>query len=224
MSAAVATNYMELVERLPLNSLLILSNVSQDDYENLLEEREGKRNVRITYDRGRLEIMTLSAEHEGFKSLFAHLVAILAEELNLPLIGRGSVTLRRELTDSGIEPDDCYYLRHAAEIRGRKRINLKTDPPPDLAIEVDVASPSLNKLPLYASVGVPEIWRLQGDDLTFYRLTAGEYLEIAVSDLFPFLTPAALLDFLRLGNKEDITAMNRAFREWVKQQCAAGRA
>ncbi|HWQ31516.1 MAG TPA: Uma2 family endonuclease [Blastocatellia bacterium] len=222
--SAVATSYLELVEKLPPNSVLILNNVPWDDYENLLEEREGQRRVRITYDRGKLEIMTLSAEHEGFKSLLAHLVAILAEEMNQVLIGRGSVTLRRELTDSGVEPDDCYYIRHAAEIRGKKRIDLKNDPPPDLVIEVDVASPSLNKLPLYAALGVPEVWRLKGDDLKFYRLVEGEYLELAASDLFPFLPPSVLMDYLRLGDSEDIIVMNRAFREWVRQHRPAGQA
>lgn len=222
--SAVATNYLELVERLPQNSVLILNNVSRDDYENLLEEREGRRRVRITYDRGKLEIMTLSAEHAGLKSLFAHLGAILAEETNQVLIGRGSVTLIRDMTDSGVEPDDCYYIRHAAEIRGKKRINLKNDPPPDLVIEVDVASPSLNKLPLYAALGVPEVWRLKGDELKFHRLVEGEYIALEASDLFPFLSPSVLMNYLRLGDSEDIIAMNRAFREWVKQHRPAERA
>ena len=224
MSAAVATNYMELVERLPLNSLLILNDVSWGDYENLLEEIEGDRHVRISYDQGRMEIITLSFGHERWKSFFAHLLAILAEELSMPLIGGGQVTLKRKRQARGKEPDDCYYIHHAAEVRGKDEIDLAIDPPPDLAIEVDVTSPTLDKFPIYVSLGVLEIWRYENDRLSFYRLAEARYEEIEVSDLFPFLTPTVLLDFLRLGNKEDITAMNRAFREWVKQQRAAGRA
>jgi Uma2 family endonuclease len=214
--SAVATRYLELVEKLPPGSVLILNNVSWDDYENLLEELEGQRHVQISYDQGRMEIMTLSFGHEKWKSFFTHVIQILTEETGLPMISGGQVTLRREAAGRGKEPDDCFYIHHADAVRGKEEIDLTTDPPPDLAVEVDISNPSVSRFPIYVSIGVPEIWLFDGQSTRFYRLAENDYLEIPASDLFPFLTPAVMTDFLRLGDSEDINAMRRAFREWVR--------
>jgi Uma2 family endonuclease len=222
--SAVATRYLELVVKLPPGSVLILNDVHWEDYENLLEELGDQQHIRVSYDQGRMEVMTVSWEHEGWKTLFPHLVKVLTEELNLPLRGAGSVTLKRELEARGKEPDECYYITHFQAVRGKRRISLETDPPPDLAVEVDITSPSLNKFPIYASVGVPEIWLFDGVTAKFYRLTDEEYVEIPASDLFPFLTPAVLTDFLRLGESDDLNQMTRAFREWVRQHRPGGKA
>ncbi len=213
---AIAPVHREFIENMPEGSTLTLRDIDWDEYESVLEELNGLRRVRVTYIQGSLVIMTTSAEHESWKSLFAHLVATLAEEMNLPLIGRGSLTLKRKRKGKGTEPDDCYYLQHAADIRGKKRIDIDSDPPPDLAIEVDITSPSLARLPIYAALGVPELWRFDGQVMIFYSLVNERYEEISASELFPFVSPAIITDFLLLGDSEDITAMNKAFRQWVQ--------
>jgi Uma2 family endonuclease len=157
-----------------------------------------------------------SAEHEVNARLFEHLIAILTEELNLEFASYGSVTLKRQKKSKGTEPDDCFYIRNIAQIIGKKQINLEPDPPPDLAIEIDVTHPSLDKLAIYAGLGVPEVWRYNGARVEFYQLIQEGYEIIAKSALSPFLTPSALVDCLHLGSSQGINAMRRAFRAWVQ--------
>lgn len=208
--------YLEAIETLPENGRLLLSDVSWNDYEALLEELSEQRHLKISYDEGNLEIMTLSPEHEAFKGLFTHLIQILTEELNLPYKSLGSTTMKRKKRDRGTEPDDCFYIENVAKVRGLRRLDLTTDPPPDLAVEIDVTHPSLDKMPIYAALGTPEFWRFDGKQVQFFRLVKEQYLEIQHSDHFPFLTPAAVLAHLEIGDSEDINEMRRAFREWVR--------
>lgn len=217
---ATTTNLFEGIETaldsLPEGSKVELNDVSWDDYEQLLEDVSEMRSFKIYYDNGRLVAMTVSYEHEGIKSCFPHLLAILAEELGLSLRGAASTTLKKSKKKKGGDPDDSYYIENAHKIRGKKRINLATDPPPDLLIEVDVTNSSINKFAIYAAMGVPEFWRYEGDEMHFYRLEGEDYLEITQSVHFPFVTPAVITAFLKLGDSEDIPPMNKAFRAWVK--------
>jgi Uma2 family endonuclease len=225
--SATATGYMEVIEQsldaLPPGSSIVINGLAWDEYEDLVEEMDGIADIKLMYDDGRLEALTLSPEREEPKSLFVSLLGVLAEETNTPLRCFGSSTLKKKGKRKGADPDECFYIGHAAEMKGKKRLNLKTDPPPDLVIEVDVTSSSLDKFAIYAGIGVPEFWRYQKDKLHFHRLTSNQYTEIAVSDHFPFLTPAIVTDYLRLGEEEDVTAMNRAFREWVRTARKKGR-
>jgi len=172
--------------------------------------------VRLSYDQGLLEIMSPSAKHEKYARLFEHLIAVLTEELNLEFVSCGSVTLRLQKKSKGTEPDDCFYIRNVAQILDKEWINLETDPPPDLAIEIDVTHPTLNKLAIYAGLGVPEVWRYNGARVEFYRLVEEGYAVIPASHLFPFLMPAALVEYLRLGSTQGINTMRRAFQAWVQ--------
>jgi hypothetical protein len=122
-----------------------------------------------------------------------------------------------------LEPDGCYWIANAPAVRGKRRINLSVDPPPDLAIEVDVTNSSLNRMSIYASLGVPEVWRLDGQTLTFHHLGAGRSYAVAThSRAFPFVTPADLMSFLALFAAQDETSAVLQFRTWVRQQLAAG--
>jgi Uma2 family endonuclease len=208
-------NYLDAIKCLPEGATLHLQDVSWIEYEDLVERRDEVSHVRLSYDQGRLEIMSPSAEHEDYARLFEHLIAILTEELNLEFASRGSVTLRRQKKSKGTEPYGCFYIRNLAQILGKKRIDLETDPPPDLAIEIDVSHPSLDKLAIYAGLGVPEVWRYNGARVEFYQLIEEGYITISTSTLFPFVTPTALADCLRLGSSQGINAMRRAFRAWV---------
>jgi Uma2 family endonuclease len=211
-----ATDYLDAIDHLPVGGKLYLEDVSWDEYEELLEELEGKRRVRISYDNGRMEILTLSPEHEAPSRLFGHFIQILTEELDLEYLSIGSTTLRRKSYLQGKEPDDCFYIGDLDRILGKKRLDIDFDPPPDLAIEVDVTNPTVDKMAIYAGLGVPEVWRYDNDQVEFHRLAGQRYKQAPASALFPFLQPAVVAEHLRIGYTQGVNTMRRAFREWVR--------
>lgn len=194
----------------PPEQRVTLRNVSWETYERLLADLRDSSAPRLTYDRGTLEIMSPSSEHERYNRTAAQIVEELAVELDVHIDSLGSTTFRRGDLDQGFEPDSCFYVRNAAGVRGKKRIDLGTDPPPDLVVEIDITSPSLNKFPLFAKVGVPEVWRYDGRRLAIYELTGGEYLERDASVAFPAVTSAAVTSFIN-----DSETMTRP--EWVRK-------
>lgn len=200
-----------------------LSDIDWRTYSRLLRLFAERPGIRLTYDRGELEIMTPSLEHDDDGSFLGDLVFVMSEELGLPLRRGGSVTLRRRLKRRGIEADACFWIANAPRMAGRRRLDLRTDPPPDLAIEVDVTHSSLDRLAIYAALGVPEVWRLVADILTFHVLGAdGSYAAAAVSRSFPLVTPADLLGFLQQARlAADQNVITRQFRDWVRQRRAA---
>jgi Uma2 family endonuclease len=214
--SAQTIGLFEAIEALPAGSTLLLHDVSWAEYEELLAQLPDSHRFRLSYDQGTLEITTPSSRHESLKSLFAHLLAVLTEELNLNLVGLGSTTFRLPEAVRGTEPDDCYYIEHAQRIAGRDTIDPATDPPPDLVVEVDIAHPSLDKFPIYASLKVPEIWRHDGRILQVFRLTGDRYTQTQHSGLFPFLPAEALTGIVRQGKEQGIIPMIRSFRDWVR--------
>jgi Uma2 family endonuclease len=204
------------VETMPPGSAMHLQDISWEQYERYLREVDEKIHVRLSYDDGRLEIMSLSPEHEGIAGLFPHLIFVLAQECQMRFLSRRSTTMRKQAKAKGTEPDDCYYFKNYPAIAGKKRFDLAVDPPPDLALEIDITSPSLSKFAIYAAIGVPELWRHSGNRMQFYRLDGDAYVEISHSDLFPFLTPDVLLNHLRQGELSDTVAMANEFRDWVR--------
>jgi Uma2 family endonuclease len=210
------------VRQPPPGSCLRLSGVDWRTYSRLLRAFAERPGIRLTYDRGELEIMSPTLEHDDGRVL-GTFVFVLTEELGLPLKHGGSTTLRRRLRRRGIEADECFWIANAHRMAGRRRLDLRIDPPPDLAIEVDVTHSSLNRLSIYAALGVPEIWRLDGDALTFYVLGPGPaYQIVATSQSFPLVAPADLLRFLQLArqaaNENPVVGQ---FRAWIRQRRAA---
>jgi Uma2 family endonuclease len=217
MSAvAVAPNALALIEYMQPGDRLYREGVSWDAYEALSHELDGVRNIRLSYDQGRLEIMSISPEHEKPTGMFTHLIQVLTEELALEFISFGSSTLKRQRKQRGKEPDDCFYIGDLARIIDKQRLDLDYDEPPDLAIEVDITNPSINKFSIYAGLGVPELWRYDGEEVEFFRLEEDDYAPLHTSDLFPFLTTEAVAEALRQGSTLGINAMRRAFRQWVQ--------
>jgi Uma2 family endonuclease len=208
--------------RIPMSQRFILDNVTWGGYTRLLREFS-HRHFRMTFDRGLLEIMTLSHKHESFAQLLGLLVLAITLELNLPLHLGGSTTLRRKRKQRGLEPDNCYWIAHEADMRGKSEFNLRTDPPPDLAIEVDITRSSLNRMGIYASLRVPEVWRYDDQGLTFWTLNAKkEYDSAAVSTLFSLpIAPADLMPFLQLRSQMDDNSIFRQFRDWLRARIAA---
>ncbi len=163
-------------------------------------------------------------EHDDAGWFLGDLVFVLTEELGLPLKRGGSTTLRRKLRRRGIEADASFWIANAHRMAGRRRLDLRTDPPPDLAIEIDVTSSSLDRLGIYAALKVSEVWRLDGDELTFHALGPdGKYAAVARSLAFPQVTPADLVGFLQEARQAgDENLVIRKFREWVRLKRSTG--
>lgn len=196
----------------------LFQGISWAAYERLLVVRDRVRpNVRLTYDHGRLDVVTVAGIHEQWKKTLAMLVECLAEELGLPLVPVGNVTVAREDLDRGFEPDECYYIQNAARVVGITALDFERDPPPDLAIEIEKSRTAIDRLPLYAAVGVPEIWRYNGDDLIVLRLQAGRtYAPVPVSPTFPGVPLAQIEQALHRVGTTDIGSIVRQFRAWAK--------
>ncbi len=201
---------------------VVLKNISWQTYESLVNELTEQRGIRLTYDRGTLEIMTPSDPPEGNKQILGRFVETVTEELNVEIRSLGSRTCKREDLERGLEPDQCYYIENEAIVRSLNQINLNQDPPPDLVIEIDITSSSINRLELYASLGVPEVWRYDGSRLIFYQLEGQEYVEREVSPHFPFLSPSEIMGFLETQKDVGETSMIRGFRQWVRSQIQSG--
>jgi Uma2 family endonuclease len=193
---------------------LVLPNVSWQTYQDLGDVLQD-RSIRLTYDRGALEIMVVSPEHERFKGLFGLLVFTLARFFHLKIGVFGSFTHQRKDLARGLEPDQCFYLARLAAVKGKKRINLKRDPPPDLAIEVDITRSSLDRMGIYAALGVIEVWRFDGKALQVYLLEDGAYKLSGSSPTFPDVSIKDLVQFLRLGQREDDVTMVETLEAWL---------
>jgi Uma2 family endonuclease len=195
-----------------------LDDVSWDFYEHLLEEL-GERRVRVTFDRGSLELMAPTYRHENYARSLGLFVMVLCEELEVAVKGGRTTTFRREDLDRGLEPDDCFYIRNVRKILGKDVINLAIDPPPDLAIEIDITSSSLDRMGIYAALGVPEVWRFDGQTLQVWCLTRdGEYEERERSPTFPTLPLGPVVEFLLEAAALDDVTLTRKFRTWVRKQ------
>jgi Uma2 family endonuclease len=196
---------------------VVLHGISWETYECLLAEHQESSGTHFTYDRGRLEIVVLSAKPEAAKHVLTLLVEILAEELNIDVYGLGSTTFRRADLERGFEPDACFHIQREALVRGKDEIDLTVDPPPDLVIEIDITSPALNKFPLFAALGIPEIWRYDGTRVSFFGLEDGEYSARAESGSLPKVTSTVLTAFVEKDKQLKRTAWSRYVREWVRQ-------
>jgi Uma2 family endonuclease len=196
---------------------LVLEDADWDLYEKLLKT-VGSRPIRITYDDGRMEIMSPLPEHEWPQKIISRLIEALALETGTELAAYGSTTFRTKAKAKGLEPDECYYFRHERQMRARKRINLKKDPPPDLVLEVDITSRSIPREPIYAAMGVPELWRWDGRLLHCMHLIKGRYRLRKHSIAFPFLEPAQLLPFIEMAGETSGNTTVRALIKWVREK------
>jgi Uma2 family endonuclease len=202
----------------PLDGIqhIVLENAPWELYEDLLDNI-GDRPIRINYDQGRLEMMSPLPEHEEVKGIIGRLINELTVALDMEIKSLGSTTFRREDKAKGLEPDECFYFKHERRMRGRKRLNLKKDPPPELVVEVDITHRSVDREAIYAGLGVPEIWRWDGTKLECLELTAGAYRLRTRSLAFPSLAPADLTRFIRMRTRTGENAIIRKFREWIRE-------
>ncbi len=194
----------------------MLYGVSWETYVALRDAPENDH-VRMTYDRGELEMMSPSKPHEQFARLLDWLIHVWVEELDLDIVSCGTMTCRREDLEQGFEPDNCYYVEHEARMRAKEELNLSKDPPPDLAIEIEVRSGGERKLRLYEAFGVPEAWRYDGKTIQVYHLGSdGLYTSQSSSRAFPgFPLAEAQRALSQIGTASE-TALVKSFRHWVR--------
>jgi len=177
----------------------------------------------MTYDRGELEIMSPSRAHEEIALMLGTLIDVWAIELDVGIVGCRTMTIRRADLKRGFEPDNCYYVQHEPQMWDKKKINFKVDPPPDLAIEVEVSRKLSNKTGIYAAFGVPELWCWSGNTLRVFELTKeGEYLPRDTSVCFPKLPIAKIEEVVRQLGVVRRTTLVRSFRDWVRANVQPG--
>jgi Uma2 family endonuclease len=199
---------------------VLLHGVRWSTYEALLEDLEGCRK-RLTYDDGSLEIMTISSRHEWSKSLIGRMIEAMTEELNIPIRSGGSTTFKSQSKKKGLEPDECYWIANEPVVRARADLDLEVDPPPDLAVEVEVSRSALDRLGIYAALGVSEIWRSAGSQIMISQLQDdGTYASVDQSPTFPWLPMAELGRFLEASQTMGETRWIRSFRAWVRAEVA----
>ena len=197
---------------------VVFNHLSWLSYRQILQALGENNRAHLFYDRGTLEITMPLEEHEFYRELIGLFIRILVVELGLKIKSMGSTTLAREDLERGAEPDNAYYIQNQAKVLG-KRINLTEDPPPDLVVEVDITHTDINKLELYARLGVPELWRFNGEIWRIYRLEKGVYQEEEFSPTFPLVPKTKLYEFLATAKEDEVKA-EKNLRAWVVSQLA----
>lgn len=193
-----------------------LHSLNWDAYQQILHALNEGRSTRLTYDRGTLEITMPSEAHEFAAELIGLFIRILVGEMGLELKSMRSTTLQRPDLDRSPEPDNAYYIQSHHKVAA-KTIDLTQDPPPDLVVEIDITHTDIDKLQLYANLGVPEFWRYNGQIWRIYQLHDGSYQELEISPTFPFVSKQKLYDFLTEAQRSEIKA-EQALRTWAKNQ------
>lgn len=197
---------------------VLLRNISWQTYQYLVKDFEQQPAIRLTYDRGLLEIRMPLDPHETYKKLLGRLVEALTEELEIEIRSLGSRTCDRVDLTQGLEPDQCYYIQNEPAVWNKAQIDLSQDPPPDLAIEIDITSSSINRLNIYANLGVPEVWRYDGQSLLMYCLQDRQYQVFDQSLAFPILSASDIKRFLDLKKTTKENQLVRLFRDWVRNR------
>ena len=201
-------------EPLPQQRFVVRQS-SWQTYQAVLKAFEDSP-VRVTFDRGALELMSPSGPHERLKKLLDRLISAAAEELEIPLRSQGSTTFSREELNRGLEPDECYYIEHEPDVRDRDDVGSDA-PPPDLAVEVEVSRTALDRMGIYADLGVPEVWRLSGTDLVMLRLDeSGHYQEVDRSEIFPEIPRSVFTELLDRRIETTELKLVRDFRRWIQ--------
>jgi Uma2 family endonuclease len=209
-------SYYDLVIQLPEDTVLIRHGVSWEEYEELLEQVGEASGLRISFDSGALKVMTLSPEHESYARFIDSLIGVIRLRLRINIRFFGSSTMKKSKRRKGLEPDACFYVQSADMLGNRIQLDFETDPPPDIAVEIDVHHDSRDKLNIYAALGVPELWRYDGEELMISVLEEDHYVTATHSQALPLLTSQILTDFLtRLRDEGELQAL-LAFDEWLQ--------
>lgn len=183
-------------------------------FQTIRQALGAHRVMRLTYDQGVLEVTMPLEDHEFAVRLIERFILILIVELGMKLKTMGSTTLDRAVLDRSAEPDNAYYIQNQPLVAGRN-VNLNHDPPPDLVVEIDITHTDIDKLRFYASMGVPEFWRYNGETWLIYQLQEDAYEEVEASSTFPNVPKIKLYEFLAQARQDEVTA-ELNLREWVR--------
>ncbi|HEV3339968.1 MAG TPA: Uma2 family endonuclease [Pirellulales bacterium] len=208
-------------DKLARERRIVLSGIPWELYEQLRDNEENWH-VRMAYDRGKLELMSPSPDHEAIKELICEMIKVFTAEMGIPRRSLGSTTWRRADAAKGLEPDGCFYILNHQRVCRRRHVDLKIDPPPDLAVETEISRSAVGRLHIYAALGVPEVWRWRKKGLAAYSLGEnGKYVEREFSLNLPMLRVKDLEPFLEFEGAADESVWNRRFRAWVRERFAA---
>jgi Uma2 family endonuclease len=202
----------------PAEQRTLLTNISWQTFKAMLIDMGSERATRLAYDEGLVEIMTPLMPHENSNRLIEVFVGVLCEELGLEIKRAGSLTLTRDDLERGAEPDSSYYIQNEPLVRDKAEIDLDNDPPPDLVLEVEYSRSRIDKLSLYAAMGIPEFWRYNGSVLRIYRLESGQYVQCNNSPTFTPIAVTEIPKFLQQSRKVGEITCTRNFRNWIRQQ------
>ncbi len=194
---------------------IIVRHVDWAEYERILAEHASSSAPRFVYDHGVLEIMSPFPEHENLDWALERLAETAAEALGIDFASLRSTTFRRADLQRGVEPDSCLYLTNVAAVRGKKQIDLLVDPPPDLAIEIDITHSTLDKLAIYAEFGVPEVWRYADEQVAFHIRSGTRYSRRSESLVLPGVTVDAITPFVISIMTANRLTWLREIRAWA---------
>jgi Uma2 family endonuclease len=200
---------------------VLLQGITWQTYRSLVLELESQPTKRLTYDNGVLEIWMPLPPHETYKRWLGRLVEIVTEEMDLEIRSLSACTWSRQDLLKGVEADECYYIQNEEAVRGKMEIDLAVDPPPDLAIEIDITNPSLPRLPIYAALGMPEVWQFDGEQFQILQLVTGEYEAQLQSQALPMMTLQVVGNFMAQAQEMGETSWAKMVRQWVRQQPSA---
>ncbi len=199
----------KIIEEAPSVERILLQNASWETYHRLNEEQINVAGLHFFYNDGDLEIRFESYKHGKYTYLLTSLINALATNLEIDLVGAGSTTFKQEKKKKGFEGDASFYFKNADVVRARDEIDLNSDPAPELVVEVDITHGSLQKFPIFAGLGVEEVWRFNGKEVKFYRLENEDYKEVAESICLPNVKSETVTNLLFAAQE-----MKRI--EWLK--------
>jgi Uma2 family endonuclease len=212
------TEVLEATEHLPDGATLLIHSFDWDEYERLLVDLGNSPHLRLSYDSGNLRILSISSEHDQYATAIEGLILTFCDEFEITLEGLGCATWRSQALAKGVEADASYYIQNAQRIIGKRKIDLATDPPPDLVVEVDLSTDARHKFPIYGALGVPEIWRYDGEVIQLYLLRDGDYVEAGTSEVLPGLPRDLFIESLNVNKTEGQTAARKYLREEIRRK------
>src|SRR5438552_9327685 len=198
-----AAEIVDIIDRMPPDGVIIQHGVDWNDYEEVLDAVGEAHGLRISYDEGTLQVMTLSSRHERYTWLVGQLVGVLSTRRRIKVLYYGSSTMKKQRKQKGVEPDACFYVQNAQLVGTKDEIDFSTDPPPDIAVEIDLHRDSISKFSIYAALGVGEVWRYDGDVLRIDLLEGEDYIPADQSRALPDLTSEILTNFLRRMREDE---------------------
>jgi Uma2 family endonuclease len=204
---------------IPPGQHVLLQDVSWQEFEAILEDLGDHRSSRLAYDNGILDIAMPLPEHEDDEEIIGDLIKALLEELDIEFRSLGSTTFKDPAILKGLEPDRCFYIKSEARIRGKKRLDLSIDPPPDLVLEIDITSRTYPNI--YKALKIPELWRFDRGVLQINVLQNGEYIVVSESPNFPGLPLIEKIPlYLEQSRIAGRNAVLKAFRQWIRERKA----